>query len=165
MGNSKLTYEEFLTIVTQVEGILNSRPLVPLSADLDDLEVLTPAHFLVGRPINALVEPNITTLPENRLTFWQRSTKMTQQIWKKWSESYLNTLQQRSKWYVKKDNVKVGDLVIIKEDNVAVCNWPLGRITEVFSGLDNKIRVVTVKPQRGLYKRSISKICLLPLER
>lgn len=163
VGNSKLTYEEFLTIVTQVEGILNSRPLIPLSADLDDLEVLTPAHFLVGRPINSLVEPNITNIEDNRLTSWQKTTKLTQQIWKKWSNSYLNTLQQRSKWYLVKDNVKIGDLVIIKEDNVAVCDWPLGRITEVYLGPDDKVRVVKIKTQRGIFKRPISKICLLPI--
>nr|XP_015925097.1 uncharacterized protein LOC107452968 [Parasteatoda tepidariorum] len=40
-----LTYEEFLTIINQIEGILNSRPLMPLSSDADDLDVLTPAHF------------------------------------------------------------------------------------------------------------------------
>ncbi|GFW73659.1 transposon Tf2-11 polyprotein [Trichonephila clavipes] len=36
-GNSRFTYEEFLTIMTQIEGILISRPLTPLSTDIDDL--------------------------------------------------------------------------------------------------------------------------------
>ncbi|GFS84207.1 integrase catalytic domain-containing protein [Trichonephila clavipes] len=44
-GNSKFSYEELLTLITQIEAILNSRPLTPLSSDVDDLEVLTPAHF------------------------------------------------------------------------------------------------------------------------
>ncbi|GFX58375.1 integrase catalytic domain-containing protein [Trichonephila clavipes] len=43
--NSKFSYEELLTLITQIEAILNSRPLTPLSSDVDDLEVLTPAHF------------------------------------------------------------------------------------------------------------------------
>ncbi|GBM98976.1 hypothetical protein AVEN_182628-1 [Araneus ventricosus] len=50
-GNSKFSYEELLTLTTQIEAILNSRPLTPFSADVDDLEILTPAHFLIGRPI------------------------------------------------------------------------------------------------------------------
>ncbi|GFV54352.1 integrase catalytic domain-containing protein [Trichonephila clavipes] len=58
-GNSSFTYEEFLTIMTQIEGILNSRPLTPLSTDMDDLLVLTPEHLLIGRPITSISEPNI----------------------------------------------------------------------------------------------------------
>ncbi|XP_055953276.1 uncharacterized protein LOC129988999 [Argiope bruennichi] len=47
VGVSKLTYEEFFTILHQIEGILNSRPITPLSSDMDDLEILTPGHFLI----------------------------------------------------------------------------------------------------------------------
>ncbi|GFX74945.1 integrase catalytic domain-containing protein [Trichonephila clavipes] len=71
-GNSKFTYEEFLTIMTQIEGILNSRPLTPLSTDIDDLSVLTPAHFLIGRPITSISEPNIIHIETNRLNMHQR---------------------------------------------------------------------------------------------
>ena len=49
LGTSKITMEEFLTIVVQIGGILNSRPLVPLSNDINEFEVLTPGHFLIGR--------------------------------------------------------------------------------------------------------------------
>ncbi|GFV07440.1 hypothetical protein TNCV_1737951 [Trichonephila clavipes] len=56
-----MTLEEFLTIITQIEGILNSRPITPLSEDIDDLEVLTPGHFLIGRPITSISEPNLTS--------------------------------------------------------------------------------------------------------
>nr|XP_042896557.1 uncharacterized protein LOC122269086 [Parasteatoda tepidariorum] len=97
-GNSKFNYEEFLTLVTQIEAILNSRPLTPLSSDIEDLEVLTPAHFLIGRPITAIVEPSLTDIEPSRLNSWQRITKSVQTIWKRWSLSYLNSLQQRKKW-------------------------------------------------------------------
>ncbi|GFW38313.1 integrase catalytic domain-containing protein [Trichonephila clavipes] len=40
--NSKITFEEFETIIIQIEGILNSRPLVPLSDNINEYEVLTP---------------------------------------------------------------------------------------------------------------------------
>ncbi|GFU58344.1 integrase catalytic domain-containing protein [Trichonephila clavipes] len=55
VGNLNRTLEEFLTIITQIEGILNSRPITPLSEDIDDLEVLTSGHFLIRRPITSIL--------------------------------------------------------------------------------------------------------------
>ncbi|GFV88909.1 integrase catalytic domain-containing protein [Trichonephila clavipes] len=162
-GNSRFTYEEFLTIMTQIEGILNSRPLTPLSTDIDDLSVLTSAHVLIGRPITSISEPNIIHIETNRLNIYQRLTKIVQSIWKRWSNNYLSNLQQRSKWKFEKDNARVGDLVLIKEDNLAVNKWLIGRLIEVFPGKDNRIRVLTIKTQHGVVKRPISKICILPM--
>ncbi|GFS88932.1 integrase catalytic domain-containing protein [Trichonephila clavipes] len=66
--NSKITFEEFETIIIQIEGILNSRPLVPLSDNINEYEVLTPAHFIIGRPISAIPEPAILDISDNRLS-------------------------------------------------------------------------------------------------
>ncbi|GFS79984.1 integrase catalytic domain-containing protein [Trichonephila clavipes] len=66
--NSKITFEEFETIIIQVEGILNSRPLVPLSDNTNEYEVLTPGHFIIGRPISAIPEPAILDISDNRLS-------------------------------------------------------------------------------------------------
>ncbi|GFX31469.1 integrase catalytic domain-containing protein [Trichonephila clavipes] len=164
VGNIRLTYEEFLTVIIQIEGMLNSRPLVPLSSDLDDLNVLTPSHFLIGRSITSIVEPDLTNLNENRLDNWQKITKIIQLIWKRWSVDYLNSLQQRNKWHFEKKNAKIGDMVIIKEDNLPSCQWSLGRINNIYPGKDSKVRVVEVKTTRGIFKRPISKLCILPIE-
>ncbi|GBM63597.1 hypothetical protein AVEN_65876-1 [Araneus ventricosus] len=39
LTNCKITIEEFETIVIQIEGILNSRPLIPLSDNINEYEV------------------------------------------------------------------------------------------------------------------------------
>ncbi|GBL83212.1 hypothetical protein AVEN_165408-1 [Araneus ventricosus] len=83
VGNSRLTIEQFLTIFIQIEGILNSRPLTPLSSDPDNLENLTPGHFLIGRPINSIPDPDYSDRQDNLLSQWQRLSKMVQIIWKK----------------------------------------------------------------------------------
>ncbi|GFV30301.1 DUF5641 domain-containing protein [Trichonephila clavipes] len=162
--NSKFSYEELLTLITQIEAILNSRPLTPLSSDVDDLEVLTPAHFLIGRPITAIVEPSLLQCESNRLNVWQRITKSVQTIWKRWSLSYLNSLQQRKKWIVNKENLKLGDMVLIRKENLPPCKWLLGRVVKIYMGKDKKVRVVDIKTGKGIYKGSINRLSILPIE-
>ena len=51
-----MTFEDFATVLTQ-EACLNSRPLIPLPETSDGLDVLTPGHFMFGRPITAGADP------------------------------------------------------------------------------------------------------------
>ncbi|GFW19429.1 sodium- and chloride-dependent glycine transporter 1 [Trichonephila clavipes] len=103
-----------------------------------------------GRSITSIVEPDLTDLNENRLDNWQKITKIIQLIWKRWSVDYLNSLQQRNKWHFEKKNAKIGDMVIIKEDNLPSCQWSLGRINNIYPGKDSKVRVVEVKTTRDM---------------
>lgn len=163
IGEHKLTFEEFLTVSNQIEAILNSRPLSPLSSDPNDFNVLTPGHFLIGRPLNALPEVDISVTTTNRLSRWQLLTKFVQIIWKRWSRDYLSNLQQRSKWQTVKNEVKPGMIVLLREGNLPLCTWVIARIVSVIPGKDGKIRVVEVKTPKGNYKRSISNVCILPI--
>nr|XP_042897248.1 uncharacterized protein LOC122269233 [Parasteatoda tepidariorum] len=104
VGFARLTLEEFLTVITQIEGILNSRPLTSLPTDTDEFQVLTPGHFLIGKPINSIPEPNFIDKRDNLLNRWQRVQKIVQTIWRHWQNSYLSHWQQRSKWLLKKQN-------------------------------------------------------------
>ena len=57
----KLTFEEFTTVLTQIEACLNSRPLTPLNLPDDDgIAVLTPGHFLIGKPLMSLPDPQLS---------------------------------------------------------------------------------------------------------
>jgi hypothetical protein len=48
LGNAKLTYDELLTTLVEIEGTLNSRPLI-YAYDEVGVEVLTPSHLIFGR--------------------------------------------------------------------------------------------------------------------
>lgn len=75
IGEQKLTYEEFNTFLSQIEACLNSRPLVALTEDPDDLDYLTPGHFLVGGPV--LAPPMTSEFDNTTLAIrWRLTEKM-----------------------------------------------------------------------------------------
>ncbi|GBN80111.1 hypothetical protein AVEN_274764-1 [Araneus ventricosus] len=165
VGNAHLTLEEFLTIILEIESVLNSRPLTPLSTEFDNFETLSPGHFLIGRSLTSIVEPDLLNISENRLSKWKKITKYSQQIWRLWKKDYLNTLQQRSKWMFSKNNVKLGALVLIKDENMpSGVKWLTGRISEIIISKDEKVRVVNVLlPTGKTLKRNVRDVCVLPI--
>ncbi|CAG7829073.1 unnamed protein product [Allacma fusca] len=162
LGNTPLNYEEFATLLTQVEACLNSRPICPISSSPEDLSALTPGHFTGGGDLTALPEPDYSHEKINRLSRWQLVQRISRQFWDRWSSEYLTRLQSRPKWWSHQPNFQVGDLVLIKDERLPPQQWPLSRITSVFPGNDGKVRVVSVKNASGTYKRPISKLCALP---
>ena len=161
-GSQPMTFEEFSTLLTRVEGILNSRPLCPLSNDPDEFEVLTPGHFLVGRQLVSAPEYDLTHEPVHHLTRWQLIKHMTQQFWRRWKQDYLHTLQQRQKWFTDTPNIAVGDVVLIHCDNVTSQHWNLGRVEQVFPGTDGRVRVVSLRTRNTILRRPVNKISPLP---
>jgi hypothetical protein len=162
IGDTVLTLPEFMTLSVQVEAMLNSRPLTPLSSDPADLSALTPGHFLTGAPLAAVAEPDIQDLPSNRLKHWQVVQVFHQRIWHRWSLEYLNMLQQRSKWTKDQVNLKPGDLVLVHTPSSPL-NWPLARVTATHPGSDGVVRVVELKTQSGHLTRPVVKVFPLPL--
>lgn len=131
------------------------------------MSALTPAHFLIGRTLTSASDITLTDIPTNRLSRYQLAQQIQQHFWSRWSKEYINQLNQIPKTMksaVSPEMVKEGTLVIIKEDNVPALMWPLGRITEVYPGVDGVVRVVNVRTPRGIFKREVRKICILPLE-
>ena len=163
VGEIKLTYEEFETFLTQIEACLNSRPLTALSNDPNDLSALTPGHFIIGRPLTSIPEPNYMDSNVSHLTRWQHIQKMVQQFWKRWQNEYLSRLQQRPKWLLPTKNLQINDICLIKDSNLPPTKWKIGRIIKSHPGLDGIVRVVTVKTSDGVFKRNVTKICQLPV--
>ena len=164
IGEQVLTLEEFITLSCQVEAMLNSRPIVPMSSDPCDLEVLTPGHFITGGPLVSIPEESLVDVPTNRLRRWKLVTAFAQHIWQRWHREYLHTLQNRPKWIHPQENLKKGDLVLIHEDNTPPLRWKMGRVTNVFPGKDDVIRVAEVKMASGLFTRPVVKLSPLPLD-
>ena len=109
----KLTFEEYSTALTQVEACLNSRPLVALSCDDDGLVALTPGHFLIVRPLEALPDPAVSYRTVTLLRRLQLCQNLIRHFWQRWPKDYLANLRKYAKWHKSSRNLSVGDLVIV----------------------------------------------------
>lgn len=162
LGSQHLTYEELSTLFSQIEAILNSRPLTPLSSDPNDLEPITPGHFLIGRSLTSLPSPCFTEVNPHRLDRYQRIEQMRQMFWERWRNEYLSELQQRTKWRTKQEGLREGELVVLKEDNLPPLKWRMGRILKLYAGPDGVHRVAEVKTSKGTVRRAVHRLCCLP---
>lgn len=164
IGDHTLTFEEMATLLAQIEAMMNSRPLCALTRDPNDTTALTPGHLLIGQPLTALPESNHLDTNDGRLNRWKLLTKMMQQFWRQWQRDYVHHLQQRGKWLQQQRSAKIGDIVVLRDENLPPTRWPLGRVTAIHPGQDGAVRVVTVRTASTELKRAVVKICWLPLD-
>lgn len=164
IGVQKYSFQGMATLLAGVEACLNSRPLCKMSDDWADEEPLTPAHFLIGRPLRLPMNKEVGELPSNINSLYAQMQFQLQSFWKQWSSDYLQSLAQLPKWHSEQENLRIGQLVIIKADNIAPTYWSLGKILQTYPGSDGKVRSVLLKTQTGQLERSIRKVCVLPTD-
>ena len=82
--------------------------------------------------------------------FQQRQQAMNF-FWKRWSLEYLTTLQQRTKWTAEQENLQIGDIVFLKDDNTSPMMLPMAKVIKVFDVNDHINRVVEIQTRRGSY--------------
>ena len=117
VGTLPLSYEELHTVLAEAESILNSRPLTsPDSLPVDGEHLLTPGHFLIGRPLKSpLNRPSHIPLFKR----WKLVNQLSQDLWLKWYGAYLKSPQTRHKWENASRNLQVGDVVLLKDQSLA----------------------------------------------
>lgn len=136
--------------------------MTPLSADPNDLNPLTPGHFLTMAPLNSLPEQNLLESKVNRLTRWQLGQKLSQEFWSRWHKEYLHTLLQRSKCCDVAVPIELNTLVLLNDEFSPPLEWHLGRVIELHKSADAVTRVVTLKTKKGIFRRPVNKVCPLP---
>ncbi len=78
-----------------------------------------------------------------------------------WLKYFAPNLLSRNKWFRKRENVQVGDLVLELDPKRKKCQWKMALITDVHRGSDGLVRKVRMKTQTGEYARPIHKLCLI----
>ncbi|XP_037813631.1 uncharacterized protein LOC119604834 [Lucilia sericata] len=160
--NQSFTFEEFSTLLARIEACLNSRPLCPMSENSGDICALTPGHFLIGDPLLSPPEPDLRDHSLTYVNRWQKLKVLHHHFATRWKEEYLKELHKRFKWKYPQRDYAIGDLVVIRRDNLPPNKWRLGRIEKVIPGIDSRIRVAEVRTANGIVTRPIVKLVLLP---
>ena len=86
---------------------------------------------------------------------------MANTFWSRWRKEFLQIQQGRQKWTETKRNLAVGDVVLLKEEDVGRGQWPMARVVEVHAGKDELVRNVSLQVGKSVLKRPIQKTVLL----
>uniref|UniRef100_A0A1I7SGB8 Integrase catalytic domain-containing protein n=1 Tax=Bursaphelenchus xylophilus TaxID=6326 RepID=A0A1I7SGB8_BURXY len=182
IGRRLLDIEEYQTLLTESEYIVNCRPITYSSSE--ESPVIRPADFLnlsVIRPPYPLspddhndpdwILPADENLAKTQLlNQWKNSNTLTDRLWHYWTSSYLTELQARNKTQHRQEtpstlSPQVNEIVLIKEQQMPRHMWRLGRITKLHSTPYRSASLTTVSAsgQKRKITRPISKLCPLEL--
>ncbi|XP_062537647.1 uncharacterized protein LOC134205965 [Armigeres subalbatus] len=158
------TDEELRNALTEVEGILNTRPLTHVPIDDEAAPALTPNHFLLGssdgsKPLT-FVDADTAALRRGHPT----SQWLANLFWKRWIRDYLPDITRRTKWHKKAKPLEEGDIVVIVDHEHPRNCWPKGRVIGVVTS-GGQTRKATVQTVHGVYERPTVKLAVLDVRR
>ncbi|UYV65843.1 hypothetical protein LAZ67_3005615 [Cordylochernes scorpioides] len=160
LGHRKLKYVQLQTALCEIESIINNRPLTYVSEDDNDLKPLTPNEFLQNGPESSF--PEFENLkPEMLHTRYRELGQLKRELKQRFLKEYLGALIQKSE-NIDRRQLKVGDVVLIGQENLKIMFWPKGRIVNLIPGKDGIVRVAHVKTSTGTLIRALQR--LHPLE-
>ena len=167
-GDATLNVFQLTTVMCEIEAILNSRPLAPVSDDEHDLQAISPAMLLTGfkhdlfpvMPGRKPAQLAVSVYPLQRYRYLQ---SLISDFWTRWRSEYLAILHQREKGLKDLPNMEIGELVLVQVDNTPPAEWPLGRVISVSPGHDGRVRVVRLRMQSGELDRPVAKLRRLPV--
>ena len=171
-GKQMLTYWQLETLVTMAESVINSTPLVAATANPEDTEALTPNHLTMGYPLTGLPLAKTdkesmaklgTPSVRDAMLRWEHRQSLDEQFANAYAKEYLLSLQQRSKAFKIRDNLQVGDLCLIVNENLPRYKWNLGRVVETFASADSLVRSVVVLTKGKRVTRGVDQLIQLEL--
>ena len=131
--------EGIITLMCEVEAMINARPLTKVSDDPRDINAPTPNHLLLLKSNESFPPGIFKRNDQYNQRRWRQIQYMPEMFWRRWVKEYLPILQSRQKWHEVRRNVAEGDIVLVVEQNIPRGDWPLGRIIEVNHGRDGLV--------------------------
>ena len=162
VGSQPVPEEVLLTVLLEVEAILNSKPLGYVSADIADIDPVTPNSLLMGRPDGSLpqvVYPETDILSRRR---WRHSQILADQFWSRFIREYLPGLQTRQKWQSCPPDLRDEAVILLVEPQLPRAQWPVGRVVKVHRSDDGCVRSADVNIKGHTFTRPVARLVRLP---
>ena len=159
-GNALLKYQELETILIEIEGNLNNRPMTHEYEELGE-ETLTPAHLLYGHRLATLPDEDIEKSNDNLTGRLEYLTQRLNHFWDRLQPEYLVNLCEYHKSNVKCGKaIEENDVVLLHEDHVPRGKWKLAKVIQLIPGKDGivrgmKLQVRNVKEKISYVKRPL----------
>ena len=158
MADKVVTDPQLYTLLTEVESILNSRPLTHVSDNPNDLEALTPNHLLLGKYKKWEFVASVGDKEVSSRRKWRQVQALASMFWERWRREYLPEKTKRNKWNKVNQEIMPGELILINDDVVKRKAWSMGRVVQLMPSDDGIVRVVKVRTKDGVYTRAVAKL-------
>ena len=160
--NPGLIYNEDVlhTVLTEIEAIINSRPLFPITfLDVEE-RPLTPNDLLLPDANVSLLSPQPDKSDQYLLNKYKRTKFLISKERERWINEYLHNIADRTNWLREKRNLCVNDVVMLSTDSLAN-NMELGRVIEVYPDKRGYVRKARLRLKNHELLRPITKMRLL----
>ena len=143
--SSNLTETEFNTAVKIAQGKLNQRPLIAISDDPNDQNILsiTPAHLKLGKALISLPSSFDTVQDLNKISVgsrWEQRKRLQRKFFLRFQDEYLMSLRKLNTKQLDNKALEEGDVVLLLDEKRSKEEYPIARVTKVFTGSDGIVR-------------------------
>ena len=143
---TSLNDEALRTFMAEATGIMNSRPLTVENLNCPDCLPLSPNNLLTMKTKVILPPPgNFPRANIYSRKHWRRVQHLADEFWRRWRKEYLQNQQKRTKWHNQRDGSKVGNVLLIVQENVSRNEWNRGKIVDEREDSEGQICSVYVK--------------------
>lgn len=162
LGNRTVTESVLRTVLVEVEGIINSKPLGYVSSDVADPDPVTPNLLLMGRRDASLPQAIYSSSDLLGRRRWRHSQILADHFWVNFVRHYLPGLQTRQKWQRDTGNLTIGQIVMIVDLQLPRASWPIGKVIKTYAGVDQCVRTAEVQVKERTYLRPVARLVKLP---
>lgn len=159
LGTNCLPFRELATVLTDIESMVNLRPITTVASDESDIRAHCPADLLYGYRATTVLPgtskipfsfPNSSAIIVSKRWIFQQS--ILDSYWKRFKKEYLEYLRSA---HIRNPStsrpLQPGDICILHDPAPSRAFWPLVRVVSTFGGerSDLKRRSCTIQLPSG----------------
>jgi hypothetical protein len=164
----RMTHEETLTVLAEAVHSINSRPLT--RNPRPEGEPLCVEDLMLGRANPGQAEVKFES-GKKLVKRFENVQRTQQEFWKRWIEEVFPERLRQSKWKQEKRDLKVGDIVLRKDETAAGQTYKYAKVVKVHVSTDGKVRAADIEyklPGESVFRmttRPVHKlVMIIPVE-